>query len=193
MFAPLLLTPLNHLLQQSGWAPRQLAVFAGRVAVLQLGRGMALNIAVAANGLFEQASGDVTTDVLIALPDDTLARLLTDRQSIFANAKISGSADFAEMLGIVFRNLRWDAEADLARVFGDVVGHRLAAGGARLLAWQGEAFKRLLGNGVEFVVEEQRLLVTASEAAIGGSLVDELDERLDSLEQRLRRLEAASL
>lgn len=191
MFAPLLLTPLNHLLQQSGWATRQLAVFAGRVAVLQLGRNMALNIAVAANGLFEQASGDVATDVLIALPDDTLARLLTDRQSIFANAKISGSADFAETLGIVFRNLRWDAEADLARVFGDVLGHRLAASGTRLLAWQGEALKRLLGNGVEFVVEEQRLLVTASEAAVSGTLVGELDGRLDSLEQRLRRLEAA--
>lgn len=191
MFAPLLLTPLNHLLLQSGWAPRQLAVFAGRVAVLQLGRSMALNINVAANGLFEQAGGDVTTDVLIALPDDTLARLLTDRQSIFANAKISGSADFAETLGIVFRNLRWDAEADLAKVFGDVVGHRLAAGGTRLLAWQGEAFKHLLGNGVEFVVEEQRLVVSAAEAAVSASRVDELDGRIDSLEQRLRRLEAA--
>lgn len=191
MFAPLVLTPLNHLLQQGGWAPRQLAVFAGRIAALQLGRSARLNIAVAPNGLFELASGDITTDVLIALPDDTLTRLLTDRQSIFANAKISGSADFAETLGIVFRNLRWDAEADLARVFGDVLGHRLAAGGMRLLSWQSEAIKRLLGNAVEFTVEEQRLLATASEAAVNGSQIGELDGRIESLELRLRRLEAA--
>jgi ubiquinone biosynthesis protein UbiJ len=192
MLAPLVLTPLNHLLRQSGWAPRQLANFAGRIAALQVGRSPALHIAVAANGLFETAASDSgERDVLIALPDDTVARLLTDRQSIFANAQISGSADFAETLASVFRNLRWDAEADLARVVGDILAHRLAAGGKRLLAWQSEAIGRLFGNAAEFVIAEQALLLTASEASANDQLIGELSSHIDTLEQRLRRLEAA--
>lgn len=189
MFAPLLLAPLNHLLQQGGWAPRRLAAFAGRVAALQLGRGTSVNIAVAPSGLFELATGNGDTDVLIALPGDTLARLLTDRQSIFANAKISGSADFAELLAQVFRNLRWDVEADLANVVGDVLAHRLVASGTRFLNWQSAACQRLLANAVEFTVEEQRLLLTPSEAAVTAQAIAEVATRADVLEQRLRILE----
>lgn len=191
MLGSIVLRPLNHLLRQSGWASRQLSPFADRVASLQLGRLAPLNIQVDAAGLFAQAPSAAATDVVIALPDDTLTRLLTDRRSIFSAATISGRADFAETLGLVFRNLRWDAEADLANVVGDVLAHRLAAGGSQFVAWQGAAINRLFGSVLEYSLEEKQLLVTNLESTKTGRLITELATQTDALEQRLCGLEEA--
>jgi hypothetical protein len=57
------------------------------------------------------------------------AKLLLDRDALFASVKLSGSADLAECLAFVFRNLGWDIEEDLASVLGDIPARRLALTG----------------------------------------------------------------
>lgn len=58
--------------------------------------------------------------VSITLPADAPLRALTDRPALMASAQISGSAEFAECLGFIRRNLHWDVEADVSTLVGDI-------------------------------------------------------------------------
>jgi hypothetical protein len=76
------------------------------------------------------------------LPDDAPLIRADRSASLFSAATISGSADLAETLGFVFRNLRWDIEHDLSRVLGDIVPGEPAAGKG-LAQWQLAAARNL--------------------------------------------------
>lgn len=186
----LLIAPLNHLLRQSGWACRLLAPFAGRVAAITISKQLPrLLLVVSDEGLFSAASAEFEPAVEIVLPAELPRLLLLDRQSIFATASISGSADFAEALAKVFRNLRWDAEADLASLVGDLLAHRTVRTVGALLAWQFDAIKRVALNFGEYAHAEDRLVVGTAENAALQSAAAELAVRSQSLEQRLLQLE----
>ena len=101
----LALRALNHMLAQSAWARTRLQGFAGRSASLTL-PPFTLNLSVAPDGCFA-AAADGEPDVRIELPADTPFRALRGGigEAVKA-AQISGSADFADALGFVLRNLR---------------------------------------------------------------------------------------
>lgn len=185
----LLIAPLNHLLRQSGWACRLLAPFAGRVAAITISKPLPrLLFIIADGGLLSAAGPELEPTVEIILPEDLPRLLLLDRQSIFASASISGSADFAEALAKVFRNLRWDAEADLSRVCGDLLAHRALHTVRTMLSWKLDSSKRVALNLSEYA-HEQRLLLGTSELRVLDSGVNDIMVRSESLEQRLGQLE----
>ena len=99
-----------------------------------------------------------------------------------AKVRIEGNAEFADALGFVFRNLRWDLEEDLSRIIGDIAAHRIVSTGVAL----GEAQKRfalgLTGNAVEYLTEEQPVLVIRP-------MVQGLDEDMRKLRDAVARLE----
>src|SRR5690606_14639852 len=70
---------------------------------------------------------------------------------------IQGDAELAADIQFLFRNLRWDIEDDLSRVFGDVAAHRLAESGRSFMAWQREAAVRLGENLSDYLQDEARL------------------------------------
>lgn len=196
--APLLLA-LNHLLQQADWARQRLQPFAGHKARLTLDTPVAallaplvLPFSITEQGLFAlvkvDGEAEPTFEVELFLPADTAMRALTGGlEEAMKDAHISGSAGFAEALGFVLRNLRWDAEADAARVMGDIAAHRLVSSGEKALAWQKESATRLVANVQEYLLIEQPLLV--SQAALDEFHADviELSRDLDALEKRLKR------
>lgn len=178
---------LNHLLAAEGWALSRLKPFAGQHARFELGP-FGQSFVVAGDGSLAGGDDSVTAAVTIRLPEDAPLRLLTDRASLLASARISGSADFAEALGFVARNLRWDVEADLAAVVGDVAAHRLTAAGRRLAATGSTQARRLGANLAEFVVDEENLLVRSSEAAVLARDIAALRDGLARLETRVAQL-----
>jgi ubiquinone biosynthesis protein UbiJ len=183
---------INHLLASEQWARDRLKAFAGKTARLELG-ALGLPLEITPDGLFAAGAKDavtsVTPSVIITLPADAPLRVVTDRASVFAAAQISGSAELAESLGFVFRNLRWDVESDLAQLFGDIAARRLVAGGTQLLAWQQQQAMNLARNVAEYCTEEnptiaRRRDVWAFCAEVGG-----LQETLTKLESRIAALE----
>ena len=186
VLASLLIKPLNHLVADAPWAGERLRRHAGAHLLIAAG-GWRVNLLVGGDGLFHPASAGVA-DVEIALPDDFLAKMLVDRQSLMASARLSGSAEIAETLAFVFRNLRWDYEADLAEVVGDIPAHRIARLLGEGFAWQRSMLQRLGSNLAEFATEESALVTRASELDLFCGDVDRLRDDLARLEKRISRL-----
>lgn len=178
---------LNHLVAGEDWAGERLRPFAGqRVAIL--GGPFPLHIGVTAEGLFAATEVVDSPGVTITLPADFPARLLLDRGSLFSSAKLAGSADFAETLAFVFRNLRWDAEDDLARFVGDMAARRLVQAAQALHQWQQQATSNFAENLAEYATEESDLLVPGWDIATFGEAVSTLRDDVARLEKRLQRL-----
>lgn len=183
----LLVRVLNHLIAGESWAGERLRGFAGKRVTIE-GAPFPVQLRVTAQGDFETAESDDEAAVTITLPSDFPARLLVDRSSLFASAKLAGSADFAETLAFVFRNLRWDAEDDLARYVGDIAARRLVQAGQSLYEWQGQAASNLATNFAEYATEDSDLLVPPRDLQAFGESVNTLRDDVARLEKRLQRL-----
>jgi len=178
---------LNHLLLAESWAQERLRLHAGSHALIQAGP-LDLHLLVDSDGLFRAGSAEQSPAVTISLPLDTPIRFLTDRKSVFQAAKLSGSADFAETLAFVFRNLRWDVEADLAQYVGDIPARRLEMARHSLARQGQESFGRLFNNLAEYASEDYDWIVPRRELEAFGREVDVLRDDLARLEKRLTRL-----
>jgi len=189
MLAQGVVSVLNHLLSGANWARERLRSFAGQHARL-MGGPLKLDLVVDGDGYFrrQEAGCDEPPAVTIELPADAPFRFLANRNSIFAAAKLSGTADFAETLAFVFRNLRWDVEEDLAKLVGDIAARRLVRTGEAFFAWQKQAGGNLAANAAEYLSEESGVLVPKREVARLAAEMDSLREEMARLEKRLARL-----
>jgi ubiquinone biosynthesis protein UbiJ len=181
---------LNHLLLQEKWARVKLQPFAGQAVRLESGAPpVSLTLSITDQGLFEAASSPlVSPTVRISLPTDWPQQAIASGSTIFALAQISGPVDFAEVLGFVFRNLRWDIEGDLSKLVGDVVAHRLVDVSKRFVSWQQDAAKRLAFNLTDFFVEESPSIARAADIATFCTAINAVRDQCDKLEKRFQRL-----
>ena len=108
-----LLAAVNHLLGQASWAREKLAAFAGHSAQIKLPPFEAAFL-IAPDGSIAAPAVDAELEVSISLPATTPLLALQGKDAVMRAARIEGSAEFAEALGFVIRNLRWDAEEDLS-------------------------------------------------------------------------------
>ncbi|WP_050877536.1 ubiquinone biosynthesis accessory factor UbiJ [Bordetella pertussis] len=184
---------LNALLERESWARDRLARHAGKTVRFALG-GFALSLTIDSEGRVQEADSAVVPNVtLSAAESSSLARLLPgDGRADFADlTHISGDAALAQVVADLARDLRWDAEDELARVVGDIPAARLL-GGARALA--GGARER---NVSEYLAEESAVLVGRPQweqwrldLARFGADSDALARSAAALEARLARLDA---
>jgi len=187
MLSRLLVRLLNHLLASESWATLRLRPFAGQQLAIA-GGPLPIYLQVTEHGLFGALEAVESPAVTITLPADFPARLLVDRGSLFASARLAGSADFAETLAFVFRNLQWDAEDDLSRFVGDIAARRLVQAGKSFQAWQGQAAENALLNLAEYATEDSDWLASPREQQAFGDAVSQLRDDVARLEKRLQRL-----
>lgn len=183
----LLVSAINHLLQAESWARERLRPHAGAKVVI-VGGPLQLNLGIDEHGLLVAGEPSGSPDVTVRLAADTPARLLVDRSSLFSSVKIAGSVDIAESLAFVFRHLRWDAEADLANLVGDVPARRLALLAGRLGHQVQESTTRLAANMAEYAIEDSPLLAAKRDVIAFGKAADQLRDDLARLEKRIDRL-----
>jgi ubiquinone biosynthesis protein UbiJ len=180
------LAALNHLLQGASWARTRLAPFVGKTVRLSL-PPLQLHLMVTGEGMFEQSALE-NFDVEITLPADAPLLALRGAEAVFKAARISGLAEFADALGFVLRNLRWDFEEDLSQHVGDIVAHRLAGLLSALATWQRQAAQHLAENVAEYLTEENPTLAKPAAVAAFAAATDRLGDDLRQLEQRVARL-----
>ena len=186
-----LLAAINHLLGQAVWAREKLVPFAGHAAQIKLPPFEAAFL-IAADGcvaaLPDPALAEGEPEVSISLPATTPLLALQGKDAVMRAARIEGSAEFAEALGFVIRNLRWDAEEDLSGVVGDIAAHRIIAGTREFAAGQQQAVRNLAENLAEYGTEEQPLIARREDIAGFSAEVDRLRDDMARLEKRLQRL-----
>lgn len=184
------LAALNHLLLGAAWARARLAPFVGCAARLSL-PPFRLDFLISAEGMLTAPDSEQDNcDVEIALPIETPWLAMQGPEAIAKATRISGSAEFADALGFVLRNLRWDFEDDLSKAIGDIAAHRLAALLKSFGAWRTQATRNLAENLAEYLTEENPTLVSKRELGAFSDTVNQLSADIGRLESRARRLGA---
>ena len=186
------LAAVNHLLGQSAWARKKLAPFAGHIAQIKMPPFEAAFV-VLADGLLgmpeaAEEGEELSSEVCISLPATTPLLLLQGTDAVMRAARLEGSAEFAEALGFVIRNLGWDVEEDLSRFVGDIAAHRLVDGAKQFAGWQKQTAQNFAENVVEYLTEEQPVIARRVAIADFSSDIDRLRDDVARLEKRLQRL-----
>lgn len=183
----ILVPALNHLLDGEPWAVERLRSHSG--ARLQIEAGpLVLALVINAQGQFSPCDTTSPALVTITLPADLPVKLMVDRDNLFSSVRLSGSADLAETLAFVFRNLRWDAEGDLARLVGDIPARRTLMTLRDLSAHCLGSARRVVDNVSEYIREDSGLLVNQLEIGSFGSEINRLRDDLARLEKRVASL-----
>ncbi|PKO90644.1 MAG: hypothetical protein CVU16_09990 [Betaproteobacteria bacterium HGW-Betaproteobacteria-10] len=186
-FEPLILPVLNHLIQAETWAGNRLRPFSGSQLLVVAGP-VELSFCIDQHGLLTAGNTAQAPDVTLTLPADAATRFLLDRSALFSSVKLAGSADLAEALAFVFRNLRWDIEADMAHFIGDIAARRLTLAAAQLSAHVQDSALRTAQSFAEFATEDSGLLAAARDIQTFGAAVDCLRDATARLEKRIERL-----
>ena len=186
MFDTFAARPLNHLLARNGWALARLRPFAGKCARFECAPFM-LTLSVRADGQVEPASQGAP-DVTFRFSPGLAMRLAARDEAAWKEVAVSGDTEFAEALNYVCRNLRWDAEEDLARVFGDIVAHRMVQTGETLRQWGAQAGDNLARSFTEYWTEEQPLIARAGDVEKFNRDVDRLRDDVARLEKRVENI-----
>ena len=190
MLPSVFLSATNHLLSQSGWARTRLQAHAGRTARLAVSPVAEIDFSVANDGQLAEWSGEEAPEVSLRLAVADLPRLLVDGlETAMRHVRIENNAEFAEALGFVFRHLRWDAEEDLSRLFGDIAAHRLVEGGRKVVDEGRRSLERASGNVAEYLTEESTLLVPRKALPAFAEEVVALRDAVARLDKRVARLE----
>lgn len=179
---------LNHLLAQHTWAAARLRVHAGKQARLVLG-GQSLCFTITDDGFLGAGAASESNAVEIEVPASALKSIGDGMDGIMAHVRITGNAELADTLSFVARHLRWDREADLARVFGPILGRRMHLTARGLERGLPDAAKRLASNATEYLVHEGGVLVAHDEMERRLGELRRFRDDLARLGQRIDRLD----
>lgn len=178
---------LNHLVQSESWAQERLRQHAGAKLLVAAGR-LNIGLSIDESGLFRVNDTPAVPDVTLTLPAESAFAALLEREKLFSSVKLDGSVEVAETLAFVFRNLKWDAEGDLAEVVGDIPARRLTKAGKAVLSGVQGSLAKATENITEYVVGDSRFVVSEKDLAAFGKDVNDLRDDLARLEMRVSRL-----
>ena len=187
MIPAIYIPAINHLLRQNSWAAPRLQPHAGKVVRVETFPVPVL-ISVTEIGEAAAAAPDATADVSIRLTPGHLLRLAARDATVWNDIKAEGDAEFAAALNHIARNLRWDIEEDLSRVFGDIAAHRVAETGRKLDNWGRQGAENIARSFAEYWTEERPLIACRAEVAQFARDVDALRDDLARVEKRVERL-----
>lgn len=179
---------LNHLLAQNPGASTLLGKHAGQHVRLDLGFQQ-LDFAITADGSLI-ASSTAAPDATLRATSSVLMQLPFLGREALRHTDYSGDAALLQTLDKLFREVRWDIEAELAPRVGDIAAHRIATAGKSALHTLRQAGQALQTSSSEYVVEEIALLARKNDVARWSSEIDTLVDDVARLEARLARLEA---
>lgn len=187
MFTSVFPAPINHLLRSASWARERLKTHAGKTACFRLAP-LSVALTVAENGEVRVAPAAAKADLEVILNPGLALRLAAADESAFKDVRYHGDTEFASDVGFVLKNLRWEAEEDLSRIFGDVLAHRIAGAVSRLRKSADQAAINLARAFQEYWTEERPLIAKARDLAEFACAVDKLRDDVERLEKRLQRL-----
>lgn len=187
MLGPAFSSSVNHLLRGNAWAALRLAPYAGRTAQFVC-PPFTFALTVLDNGEVAAAPAAATPDVIIHITPGLLLRMAARDETAWREIKIEGDAGFAAAINHVAGNLRWDAEEDMSRIFGDIAAHRMVQTGRTLDQWCAQSMDNLIRSFAEYWTEERPLIARARDVELFNREVDQLRDDAARFEKRLENL-----
>jgi ubiquinone biosynthesis protein UbiJ len=181
---------LNYLLEAEPWARERLLPFAGETLELRAQPLPVLRFCVAPDGRLAPAEASTAASLTITIGPGALAAAMKGEEHLLRAIDVAGNARLASEVMFLFRHLRWDAEEEIARVFGDVAAHRLAGAMRSAAAWHVDAARRVAEGLVEYATEEKHLLVSRGELQDMVAAQGRLRDAIERLQKRIERLGA---
>ena len=178
---------VNHLLRGAGWARDELKRFAGKTARFEV-VPFVISLTVLENGEVAPATADAIPAATIRLTPGLMLRLSARDESAWREIDIAGNIEFAAAIRQVARDLRWDVEEDLSRVFGDVAAHRMAESGRTFRRWGEQAVENTGRSFAEYWTEEQPLIAAARDIEEFNRAVDRVRDDVARVEKRIEAL-----
>ena len=174
---------LNHLLSQHSWATARLRLHVGKTLQLRLLLN-SVALTIQEDGSFAPAMPDAPVDVTL-IPNPLAWLISSDARFIASGEDAVLAKELAETLG----KMRWDAEEDLSRVLGDIAAHRLASTATGVLEWHRNAAETIARSWAEYWQEENPMLAQPGQVHAFFKEVDELHDRVEQLEKKIRQLD----
>ncbi|MEI7516186.1 MAG: hypothetical protein WCK81_12430 [Betaproteobacteria bacterium] len=123
---------INHVLMQESQATARLARQKGRTVLVQW-QTLSFKVLVTPAGLLDLASGSGLSDLVLTLTEPSPLALV---QGLVQGGKpavrVEGDVQLAADVNWLTDHVRWDLEADLARIVGDVPAHMLVSNGRKI-------------------------------------------------------------
>lgn len=176
---------INHLLAQETWARNKLLPHAGKIACIDL-HAFQLRLKVGVDGYLESAAAQTSPDVTIRARLSDLPLMAQNRERAFSYVKIEGDADFANTISRLSQELKWEAEADLSKIFGDIAAVRMVGGAKSMFKTAQQTHLKIQENLAEYFLEENPMLVRP--VAVQG-FATEVNKTRDDVERLIKRIE----
>lgn len=176
---------INHLLAQETWARNKLLPHAGKIACIDL-HAFQLRLKVGVDGYLESADAQAPPDVTIRVKLSDLPLMAQNRERAFSYVKIEGDADFANTISHLSQELKWEAEADLSKIFGDIAAVRMVGSAKSVLKTAQQTHLKIQENLAEYFLEENPMLVRP--VAVQG-FATEVNKTRDDVERLIKRIE----
>ena len=187
MIEPAAVASINHLLHGSPWAREALIPHAGKTACFEI-LPLALSLTVLPSGEVSAAPGGATASVTLRLTPGLLLRLAARDDNAWREVEVIGDSDFAVAINQLVRQLRWDVEEDLSRLFGDIGAHRLVQTGRSFQRWGQQTARHVGRSMADYWTEEDPLIASAAELAAFYQAVDRARDDVARLEKRMENV-----
>ena len=170
----------------------ELSQHATKTILLQLPIGD-LGFELISNGLLQPAFNPTEPTLILHVSAKALSDLAGSsgglREQAFKAVKITGDADLAQLIGRLAGQLRWEYEEDLAQLIGDAPAHLAVQQGRKFISASRAAAADLVGNVIEYVTEENQLILNQRDFMIRKNELNALRDSVDRLEKRIQLLQ----
>jgi ubiquinone biosynthesis protein UbiJ len=182
---------VNHLLAQESWARAKLQAHAGKTACIDI-EIFQLRASIASDGLLQNAlpvSAETPDAVILRIKPGDLAAIAQNRERAVSYVKIEGDADLANVISQLSQDLRWEAEEDLSKLFGDVAALRIVSLGQGLAHSVQATHRSLQENLAEYFLEENPTLVRPVAVTAFGEKVNVMRDDVERLMKKIEKIE----
>jgi ubiquinone biosynthesis accessory factor UbiJ len=194
MLETLTLPAVNRLLHSNGWALDKLRAHAGKTVAVSCPPAR-LAATITLEGDLAAPLAGTAPDATIAVTPGILMRMASRDDTAWHDAQVSGDVELAAAIDYVARNISWDYEEAMSRVFGDVAAHRLAGAVRELDRWGRATMLNLAHATAEYATYERPMIASAVELERFSRDVDAIRDDAARLAKRTellaRKLDAA--
>lgn len=178
---------INHLLRGASWACERLKPFCGKTVQFTLAP-FSVALTILDNGEVSDAVANVACDAAFTLTPGVALRMLASDKGAWHDVQMSGDTELAREILFVAQNLRWDAEEDLSRVFGDLIAYRMVSAAGDLKRWQHQTLGGFARSAAAYWTDEQPLIAPRHDVERFVRDVDALRDDVARVEKRLQQM-----
>jgi ubiquinone biosynthesis protein UbiJ len=173
--------------------PGKLAAFDGRVIKVEIaGTGKTLFMFPGKHGIHISTTHEGAVDTVLRGSPLSLFKMgvVSNAATMLlkGNVEISGDTRLGHQFKSVFSQMDIDWSEPLAELVGDTLAYQLQQSGKKLGQWGKESIKSVSSSLSEYLQEESRDVVTATELEIFNDAVDQIRNDVDRLQAKINLL-----